>query len=117
LKGYDQKSARLLSGGEKQRLSLARALLIHPSILLLDEPTANLDPFSLKLIEDIILEENKKGTCVILTTHDMAQAKRLATNIIFMNKGEILEQSSSNAFFKKPKTDEAIRYIKGEILL
>ena len=117
LKGYDQKSARLLSGGEKQRLSLARALLIHPSILLLDEPTANLDPFSLKLIEDIILEENKKGTCVILTTHDMAQAKRLATNIIFMNKGEILEQSNSNAFFKKPKTDEALRYIKGEILL
>ena len=117
LKGYDQKSARLLSGGEKQRLSLARALLIHPSILLLDEPTANLDPFSLKLIEDIILEENEKGTCVILTTHDMAQAKRLATNIIFMNKGEILEQSDSITFFKKPKTDEAIRYIKGEILL
>jgi len=117
LKGYDQKSARLLSGGEKQRLSLARALLIHPSILLLDEPTANLDPFSLKLIEDIILEENKKGTCVILTTHDMAQAKRLATNIIFMNKGEILEQSDSITFFKKPKTDEALRYVKGEILL
>ena len=117
LKGYDQKSARLLSGGEKQRLSLARALLIHPSILLLDEPTANLDPFSLKLIEDIILEENKKGTCVILTTHDMAQVKRLATNIIFMNKGEILEQSDSITFFKKPKTDEALRYVKGEILL
>ena len=69
------------------------------------------------MIEDIILEENKKGTCVILTTHDMAQAKRLATNIIFMNKGEILEQSNSNAFFKKPKTDEALRYTKGEILL
>ena len=69
------------------------------------------------MIEDIILEENKKGTCVILTTHDMAQAKRLATNIIFMNKGEILEQSDTNSFFKKPKTDEALRYIKREILL
>ena len=91
--------------------------MTEPSVLLLDEPTANLDPFSLKLIEDIILEENKKGTCIILTTHDMAQVKRLATNIIFMNKGKILEQSNSNAFFKKPKTDEAIKYIKGEILL
>ena len=117
LGGYDQKSARLLSGGEKQRLSLARALLTQPSILLLDEPTANLDPFSLKLIEDIILEENKKGTCIILTTHDMAQAKRLATNIIFMNKGEVIEQKNSKTFFNKPETNEALKYIKGEILL
>jgi tungstate transport system ATP-binding protein len=117
LGGYDQKSARLLSGGEKQRLSLARALLTKPSILLLDEPTANLDPFSLKLIEDIILEENKKGTCIILTTHDMAQAKRLATNIIFMNKGEVIEQKNSKTFFNKPETNEALKYIKGEILL
>ena len=117
LGGYDQKSARLLSGGEKQRLSLARALLTKPSILLLDEPTANLDPFSLKLIEDIILEENKKGTCIILTTHDMAQAKRLATNIIFMNKGEVIEQKNSKTFFNKPETNEALKYVKGEILL
>ncbi|MGA0412831.1 MAG: ATP-binding cassette domain-containing protein [Candidatus Puniceispirillales bacterium] len=117
LDGYDQKSARLLSGGEKQRLSLARALLTEPSVLLLDEPTANLDPFSLKLIEDIILEENKKGTCIILTTHDMAQAKRLATNIIFMNKGKVIEQKKSETFFNKPETNEALKYVKGEILL
>ncbi len=117
LDGYDQKSARLLSGGEKQRLSLARALLSQPSILLLDEPTANLDPFSLKLIEDIILEENEKGTCIILTTHDMAQAKRLAKNIIFMNKGKVIEQTDADIFFKKPKTTQASKYIHGEILL
>ena len=82
--------ARLLSGGEKQRLSLARALLLKPKLLLLDEPTTNLDPYSLKLIEDLILEESIKGTSIILTTHDMAQAKRLASNIIFINKGKVL---------------------------
>ncbi len=86
LDSYDDKPARLLSGGEKQRLSLARALLVMPSVLLLDEPTANLDPFSSKLIEDIILEENRKGTSIILTTHDMTQAKRLASDIIFLIK-------------------------------
>jgi tungstate transport system ATP-binding protein len=117
LEGYDDKPARLLSGGEKQRLSLARALLIEPSVLLLDEPTANLDPFSLKLIEEIILEENKKGTTIILTTHDMAQAKRLASDIIFFNKGRMLEQTDSNTFFRNPITIEAKKYIKGEILL
>ena len=117
LEGYDDKPARLLSGGEKQRLSLARALLIEPSVLLLDEPTANLDPFSLKLIEEIILEESKKGATIILTTHDMAQAKRLASDIIFFNKGKILEQTDANAFFRKPLTKEAKKYINGEILL
>ena len=117
LEGYDDKPARLLSGGEKQRLSLARALLIEPSVLLLDEPTANLDPFSLKLIEEIILEESKKGATIILTTHDMVQAKRLASDIIFFNKGKILEQTDANAFFRKPLTKEAKKYINGEILL
>ena len=117
LEGYDDKPARLLSGGEKQRLSLARALLIEPSVLLLDEPTANLDPFSLKLIEEIILEESKKGATIILTTHDMAQAKRLASDIIFFNKGKILEQTDANAFFRNPLTKEAKKYINGEILL
>ena len=117
LEGYDDKPARLLSGGEKQRLSLARALLIEPTVLLLDEPTANLDPFSLKLIEEIILEENKKGTTIILTTHDMAQAKRLASDIIFFNKGRMLEQTNSITFFRNPITIEAKKYIKGEILL
>ena len=111
------KPARLLSGGEQQRLSLARALLINPSLLLLDEPTANLDPYSLNLIEEIILDENKKGKTIILTTHDMGQAKRLAKEILFFNKGKLLEQTKAINFFKKPKTKEAQSYINGKILL
>ena len=114
---FKDKPARLLSGGEQQRLSLARALLINPSLLLLDEPTANLDPYSLNLIEEIILDENKKGKTIILTTHDMGQAKRLAKEILFFNKGKLLEQTKSINFFKKPKTKEAKSYINGKILL
>ena len=116
LAGYDNKPARLLSGGEKQRLSLARALLVKPKLLLLDEPTANLDPYSLKLIEDLILEEKTKGTTVIFTTHDMSQAKRLSSDVIFINKGKVLEQTNSKIFFKKPKTIESKQYISGKIL-
>ena len=117
LEGYEEKPARLLSGGEKQRLSMARALIVNPSLLLLDEPTANLDPYSLNLIEDLVLEENSIGKTVIFTTHDMSQAKRLATDVIFLNKGKVLEQTVSKTFFKKPKTFEAQKYINGEILI
>ena len=117
LEGYEEKPARLLSGGEKQRLSIARALIVNPNLLLLDEPTANLDPYSLNLIEDLVLEENSIGKTVIFTTHDMSQAKRLATDVIFLNKGKVLEQTVSKTFFKKPKSFEAQKYINGEILI
>jgi len=117
LEGSEEKPARLLSGGEKQRLSIARALIVNPNLLLLDEPTANLDPYSLNLIEDLVLEENSIGKTVIFTTHDMSQAKRLATDVIFLNKGKVLEQTVSKTFFKKPKTFEAQKYINGEILI
>ena len=117
LEGYEKKPARLLSGGEKQRLSMARALIINPNLLLLDEPTANLDPYSLNLIEDLVLEENSIGKTIIFTTHDMSQAKRLATDVIFLNKGKVLEQTISKTFFKSPKTLEAQMYINGEILI
>ncbi len=117
LEGYEKKPARLLSGGEKQRLSMARALIVNPNLLLLDEPTANLDPYSLNLIEDLVLEENSIGKTVIFTTHDMSQAKRLATDVIFLNKGKVLEQTVSKRFFKNPKTLEAQKYINGEILI
>ena len=114
---FKDRPARLLSGGEQQRLSLARALLINPSLLFLDEPTANLDPYSLNLIEKIVLAENKKGKTIILTTHDLGQAKRLAKEILFFNKGKLLEQTKAQNFFLKPKTKEAQNYINGKILL
>ena len=117
LEGYEKKPARLLSGGEKQRLSMARALIVNPNLLLFDEPTANLDPYSLNLIEDLVLEENSIGKTIIFTTHDMSQAKRLATDVIFLNKGKVLEQTISKTFFKSPKTLEAQKYINGEILI
>ena len=117
LEGSEEKPARLLSGGEKQRLSMARALIVNPNLLLLDEPTANLDPYSLNLIEDLVLEENSIGKTIIFTTHDMSQAKRLATDVIFLNKGKVLEQTISKTFFKSPKTLEAQKYINGEILI
>ena len=117
LEGCEEKPGRLLSGGEKQRLSMARALIVNPNLLLLDEPTANLDPYSLNLIEDLVLEENSIGKTVIFTTHDMSQAKRLATDVIFLNKGKVLEQTVSKTFFKSPKTLEAQKYINGEILI
>ena len=106
-----------LSFGQQKLLELAMALMNEPEMLLLDEPTANLDPYSLNLIEEIILDENKKGKTIILTTHDMGQAKRLAKEILFFNKGKLLEQTKAINFFTKPKTKEAQSYINGKILL
>ncbi len=94
-------NAMLLSGGEKQRLSLARAIITLPKVLL-DEATSNLDPYSIQIIENIIKEVNKQGTKVIAVTHDLLQAKRLANDIIFINKGKVLEFTGAKIFFFKP---------------
>ena len=87
------------------------------NLLLVHQVKANLDPYSLNLIEDLVLEENSIGKTVIFTTHDMSQAKRLATDVIFFNKGRVLEQTVSKTFFKNPKTFGAQKYINGEILI
>ena len=107
--------ARLLSGGEQQRLALARALSLNPRVLFLDEPTASLDPASVGMIEDIIKKANKKGVKIIFITHDIGQAKRLADEIIFMSQGKIVEQTNAETFFNKTQSKEAQNYLEGSL--
>ncbi|MBW7471491.1 ATP-binding cassette domain-containing protein [Marinobacter sp. F4218] len=108
--------ARMLSGGEQQRLSLARALLSEPALLLLDEATANLDPASVLLIESLVKAQSLQGTKVILVSHDQSQARRLADEIVFMSNGKVAEQSPADQFFTTPQTPAAKAYLAGEIL-
>ena len=109
-------NARHLSGGERQKLAIARALIVKPEVVFLDEPTTNLDGQSMKEIEAILLTANQNGTRVILTTHDIGQARRLATDILFLNKGKLCEQGGATGFFKKPNSTAAQAYIKGDIV-
>ena len=109
--------ANQLSGGEKQRLSLALAISIDSKILLLDEPTANADPLTTFRIEKIIKEEARAGKKIILVTHSIAQAKRLGQDLIFINNGKVLEQNKATKFFTQSKTKEIVQFLKGEIIL
>ncbi len=109
--------ARRLSGGEQQRLALARALLTRPEVLLLDEPTASLDPGSANTIENVIRAQKTDGTAIILITHDAAQARRLADQVIFMHQGRIVEHAPADTFFDGPASIEAGRYLRGDILI
>lgn len=102
LEKISDSSARVLSGGERQRLSLARMLIGDPKIIILDEPTASLDPVSRASIETVVLALKKQHKPVILVTHDLGQAKRLSERIVFIDNGNILELSSSKDFFAKP---------------
>ncbi len=108
--------APLLSGGEKQKLSLARALIIEPELLFLDEPCANLDGRATREIETLLLAEQTRGTRLVMSTHDMGQARRLAQDVIFMHKGLVHEASAANAFFSSPATPEAGAFVKGDIV-
>ncbi len=109
--------ARMLSGGEQQRLSLARALLSEPALLLLDEATASLDPASVLMIESLVKAQSAQGTKVILVSHDQGQARRLADEIVFISAGQVAEQSPADQFFTAPQTPAAKAYLAGEILL
>jgi tungstate transport system ATP-binding protein len=109
--------ARRLSGGEQQRLALARALALDPAVLFLDEPTASLDPAGTKAIEDIIREIARRGIKVILSTHDLGEARRLAGEIVLLHRGRVIEIGPPSAFFAAPRTVEARKFIAGELLL
>lgn len=107
--------ARKLSGGEQQRLALARALVVDPATLLLDEPTASLDPGSTFAIEETILAANKNGTKIVLVTHDIKQAKRLADDVMFIDGGRMIAQKPAAAFFENPGSEAAQCYLDGRL--
>lgn len=109
--------ARLLSGGEQQRLALARALALAPDVLFLDEPTASLDPASVQWIEEIVRTAQDRGTKIIFVTHDIGQARRLGDEIVFVHRGRVLEHTPAKRFFEAPASDEARDYLNGRIIL
>lgn len=108
--------ARLLSGGEQQRLALARALSCAPAVLLLDEPTANLDPASVALFEDILQKASRDGVKIIFVTHDLGQAKRLGEEIVFLHNGQLAEQTEAAGFFTRPSSKVAQAYLNGDLV-
>ena len=111
----EHQNALTLSAGEKQRLCLARAIITNPEILLLDEPTANIEPNSTTLIEKYLIQKVRSFRKIFFVTHDINQARRLADEIVFIDTGRVIEHSSSENFFKNPKTKEARKYISGKI--
>lgn len=111
-----RQSARTLSGGEQQRLAIARAWVLKPDVLLLDEPSANLDPEATRAIESLVLGFAAMGTRVIMTTHDIGQAHRLADAVIFLHNGRLLEHSPAARFFAGPADPAAARFIGGGLL-
>lgn len=111
-----RRNARVLSGGEQQRLALARAWALKPQVLFLDEPTANLDPTATRQVEDIIGLIQRQGTKIVMTTHDLGQARRLADDILFLNHGRLLEQAAAERFFDQPQNEDAAAFIRGELL-
>jgi tungstate transport system ATP-binding protein len=111
-----KKTIRDISGGELQRVAIARALITKPKVLFLDEPTSNLDPYNVKLIESIIRDVNGQGTTIVLVTHDPYQAKRIADKVALILDGKIIEIGSKEKFFSNPKDERALRFINGELL-
>ena len=110
-----QRAARILSGGEQQRLALARAWALHPEVLFLDEPTANLDPSATREIEAIIRAFDAAGTKIIMSTHNLGQARRLGDEVIYLHQGRMVERAPVDKFFAQPATAEAAAFIKGEL--
>jgi tungstate transport system ATP-binding protein len=116
LAGLGDRPARRLSGGEQQRLALARALARDPEVLLLDEPTASLDPAATRAIEDVVRTVAARRIKVVMSTHDLGEARRLAGDVVLMHRGRVIECGPAAAFFDSPKTPEARRFLAGELL-
>jgi tungstate transport system ATP-binding protein len=109
--------ARRLSGGEQQRLALARALARGPEVMFLDEPTASLDPASTKAVEDIVRATAASGVKIVMATHDLGQARRLAGDVVFLLKGRVRERAPAEKFFSSPATVEAAAFVRGDLVI
>ncbi len=117
LAALEGQAARTLSGGEAQRVALARALVIRPHALLLDEPTANLDPYNIGVIEDAVRQLNtERGTTIVLVTHNVFQARRLAHRVALILDGKIVEVADTETFFERPKDARAQAFVRGEMV-
>ena len=110
------RAARVLSGGEQQRLALIRAWTLQPQVLFLDEPTAHLDPAATRAVETLLKQFHTAGTKLIMTTHDLGQARRLADDVIFLHRGRLLEHSPADSFFAQPHSAEAAAFLNGNLL-
>ncbi len=106
--------AHSLSGGEQQRLTIARAWALEPTVLFLDEPASSLDPGSTRALERAIRKVREDGTKIVMTTHDLGQARRMADEILFLEKGRLLERDEATAFFAGPKSEGARRFLGAE---
>jgi tungstate transport system ATP-binding protein len=108
--------ARKLSVGQQQRLALARAAALQPELLFLDEPSASLDPAATRAVEEIVLTLAQRGTKIVMTTHDLAQARRLAGDVVFLHRGSVLEQAPAEAFFQQPASATERAFLRGELV-
>jgi tungstate transport system ATP-binding protein len=115
LLSHASKPARVLSGGEQQRLAIARAWALRPELLFLDEPTASLDPLATQSIEQAIQAVHEAGTKIVLITHNLGQAHRLGDEAIFLSGGRVVESAPMSRFLRSPATPEAVEFIRGEI--
>lgn len=108
--------ARKLSGGEQQRLALARVAALGPEVLFLDEPCASLDPAATRAVEEIVTGLAARGTKIVMTTHDLGQARRLAGEVLFLHRGRLLERTPAATFFHQPATPEAAAFLQGDLV-
>lgn len=112
-----RQAARTLSGGEQQRLALVRALATAPDLLFADEPTASLDPGSVAGFESVLARASERGVKVVLVTHDIGQARRLAADVVFLHRGRVEEHTPASAFFERPQSAAARAFLNGELLI